>query len=353
MLSRSTARCAPAALAGIRQRAMQTGLKKFIAFPEVSDERVIPAVAKVLKEKIAQPVLVGDREAAYKCAKANNVSLEGVRIIDPALHPEVVEQTATVLFQKRQKKGMTIDAALDTVKNSPLMMANLMLTTGHVQGCVAGASHTSADVARAALQTVGVKKGLKTASSFFIIAKDDKTFLFSDCGFCIAPSISQLAEIAITTAQTCEDVLASTPRIAMLSFSTFGSAKHEYVTRVEEALALARKERPDLAIDGEMQVDAAIVPEVAAKKAPGSKVAGHANVLIFPDLNAGNIAYKVAERFGGYQAVGPVFQGLAYPTNDLSRGCHAEDVVDAAAVTVLQGASIPIPTGPAPGDVLN
>lgn len=325
-------------------KAKAAARKKTIVLCEGEDKRVIEAAAKIVKEGIAKIVLIGNAEEC--AAVAPEVDLTGVTLIDP-LTSEKTAEYAKILYEARKAKGMTEEQAAQQAKDRTMFGA-LMLKAGDVDGYVSGACHSTANTLRPGLQVVKTAPGIKTVSSCFImIAPDgenkynpDGVAVFADCAINIEPDAQQLADIAVSSAKTAQAIAGIEPRVAMLSFSTKGSGNDDKffksVPKVQEAVAIAKEMAPDLALDGEFQFDAAVAPEVGQLKAPGSKVAGHANVFVFPNINAGNIGYKIAQRFGGYMAIGPVCQGFARPLNDLSRGCNVEDIVATVAVTALQ-----------------
>jgi phosphate acetyltransferase len=307
--------------------------KRTVAFPDATDERTIHAARKLADANIVAPILVGVRNDIQLLAQKLSVSLEGISIHEPSTS-EYLSAFANTFYELRKSKGMTEEKARETMKN-PLYFAAMLLREGKVDACVGGSLSSTGDILRAAIQAVGTAEGIATVSSFFLMIFPDKIFAFGDCAVVPAPSVPQLADIALATAKNFTRLTGEEPRVAMLSFSTKGSAEHEYVTKVREALFIVKEKNPTLSVDGELQFDAAFVPSVGARKAPDSPVAGKANVYIFPDLNAGNIGYKITERLGGAQAVGPVVQGLAKPYLDLSRGCSVDDIVATSAIAAL------------------
>jgi len=308
-------------------------LNKTVVYPDAADARSIEAAGFLFKEGIAKPILTGNPEAIKKVALENNLSLDGIEIIDTETSPWL-EEFANKLYEKRKAKGMTQEQARQTVKN-PLYFAGLMLDSGKTDVVVGGNVSSTGDILRAAIHTVGLAPGISLISSYFLMVWPDKIYCYADCAVNPQPNAEQLADIAITSARNFKLVTGIEPKIGMLSFSTNGSAEHDDVTKVRTATQLVRQKAPDLAVDGEMQFDAAIIPSIGKRKFPGSEVAGNVNVMIFPDLDAGNIGYKITQRLGGADAVGPFVQGLAKPYCDLSRGASTEDMVAVAAINIL------------------
>ncbi len=315
----------------IKEKAKQ--LKKHIVLPDALDERTLKAGRIITDEKIADITLIGDEEKIYSLAEKIGVSLSGMRIVNP-LKSEKLSDFAHIFYNLRKHKGITFEEAKETMKNS-LFFGAMMVREGMANGSVAGSISTTADVLRAGIQVVGLMDGISIVSSFFLIVFPNKVYSFADCAVVPNPAPEQLADIAISTAINHKKLTGEEPIVAMLSFSTKGSAKHEMVDKVVQATQIAKQKRPDLIIDGELQLDAAIVPEVAKRKAPDSPVGGNANVLIFPNLDAGNIGYKMAQRMAGAEAIGPIVQGLKKPCFDLSRGCSVEDIVNVVAINCL------------------
>jgi len=312
--------------------------RKRVVLPEGTEKRMIQATKKILAEGLAQVTLLGDEDQIKKLALAKDLDLSKVKVIAPADSPQL-EEYAEEYHQLRKKKGMTPDKAKKILSN-PLFYGAMMTRKEEVDGFVAGSVNTTGDVLRAGIQIIGTAPGISSVSSSFLmilpefLGVKDKSFVFADCAVIPDPDPSQLASIAISSAKTMQDLTGEEPRVAMLSFSTKGSAQHELVDKVKEATRIAKELKPDLKIDGELQADSAIIPQVAQKKCPDSIVHGDANVLIFPDLNSGNIAYKLVQRMAKAEAVGPIIQGLVKPANDLSRGCSVDDIVNVVAIAM-------------------
>lgn len=318
-------------------------LQKTIVLPEGEEPRTVVAAEMITKQNIAKVILLGDEDVIK--SKYSEINFDGIKIINPL--KENIDDYANTLYELRKAKGMTEEEArkeiVKTSSGAYLNYGAMMIKKGDADGMVAGAINSTGNVLRSGLTIVKTKPGIKTVSSVFIMAfdntpyKDQDVMIFGDCAVNIDPTAEQLADIAIASTETAKALAGiNEPKVAMLSFSTMGSAKHEKVDKVTQAVAIVKEKAPDLAVDGELQVDAAIVPSVAKLKAPNSKVAGQANVFIFPDLNAGNIGYKLTQRFSGAEAVGPVCQGFAKPINDLSRGCSSQDIVAVVAITACQ-----------------
>lgn len=316
--------------------------KQRLVLPESTEPRTLTAADQIIENEIAEVILLGNRdEILAKAAELGLKNIEKAKFFSP-YDVEYTEKFAEIFFEMRKKKGVTIDVARETVKNA-LYLGCLMIKGGEADCMVAGALSPTSAVLRAAFQVLKTKPGISCVSGAFIMLLPEKCpygendmLVFADCAVVPDPTTEELAEIAIATAKTTKDIAGLEPRVAMLSFSTYGSASHEKVDKVRRAVELVHEKCPDLPVDGEMQSDAAIVPEIGEKKAPGSKIAGHANTLIFPSLEVGNIAYKLVQRLAGAGAVGPILQGLGAPVNDLSRGATIEDIVNTIIVTCNQ-----------------
>ena len=313
--------------------------KKTIVLPESEDRRTYEAAAQILKEGLADIIIVGSEEAVKKGGEG--LDLTGVKVVDPATSDKTAAYIDK-LVELRQKKGMTPEQAKDILLNQYLYYGVMMVKMGDADGMVSGACHSTADTLRPCLQILKTKPGTKLVSAFFLMEVpncefgENGTFVFADCGLNQNPNPEELAAIAASSAESFKALVGAEPRVAFLSHSSMGSAKHADIDKVVEAVKIAKEQNPDVMMDGELQLDAAIVPSVGASKAPNSPVAGKANVLVFPDLDAGNIGYKLVQRLAKAEAYGPVTQGIAAPVNDLSRGCSAEDIVGVVAITAVQ-----------------
>ena len=325
-------------------RAKAVKLQKVVCLPEAMDERTLKAADMCGKLGFGKLVLVGNAAAVQAKAKECGADISKAVIRDPATDPDY-NTIVDTLVELRKAKGMTPEQAKEALKDE-IMYAAVLVKLGKVDGYVSGAVHSTADTIRPALQVIKAKKGVKTISAFFMMVmpeyspyfKTQSVLFFADSGLVQNPSPEELADIAIGTAQSWKSMMGTDPVVAFLSHSTKGSAKHEDIDKVVAAVEIAKKAAPDIEMDGEFQLDAALIREIGEKKAPGSKIPGRANVLVFPDLDAGNIGYKLVERLAGATAIGPLLSGMAKPVNDLSRGCKAEDIVDAVAVTACQSA---------------
>lgn len=326
---------------GIKQRAKEN--IKTIILTESEDVRVLKAAEKVKKEEYANIILIGNEADANKLAKENNIDIEGITIIDPE-KSEKFEEYANAFYELRKAKGITIEKAREILKDN-MYFGTMMVKRGDADGLVSGACHSTANTLRPALQILKTAPGTKLVSAFFLMAVPDckygenGIFVFGDSGLVENPTADDLSEIAISSSKSFEQLTGKQAKVAMLSYSTYGSAHSELTEKVVEATKLLKEKAPDLICDGELQLDAAIVPEIARSKAPNGTLNGEANTLIFPDLNAGNIGYKLVQRLAKAEAYGPLCQGIARPVNDLSRGCNSDDIAGVVAITAVQAAN--------------
>jgi phosphate acetyltransferase len=329
-------------LQGLQDRA--AARPSHIVLSEGHDPRVVAGAVSAVQAGIARITLVGTTDEVHRQLTHAGATIGPMIAVEDPQTSSLTDEFAQTYFDLRKHKGVSEDIAAIQARD-PLVFAAMMVRNGHADGTVGGAVATTSDTVRAALQIIGKAKDAPLVSSFFLMALPDghpsgrSAMIFGDCGLVIDPNAEELAAIAVASAASCKQLLGDAPKVALLSFSTKGSARHPAVTKVSDAVEILQRDHPDLPADGELQFDAAFVPEVGASKAPGSTVAGHANVMIFPNLDAGNIGYKIAQRIGGADAIGPVLQGLSKPANDLSRGCTAQDVTNMIAVTTLQASS--------------
>lgn len=324
---------------GLKQKA-KTEIKT-IVLPEAEDIRVLTAASQVEKEGFAKIILIGNKEKAEKLTKDNNIDISKIKIIEPE-KSEKYEEYSKKFYELRKQKGMTEEKAYETIKD-PVYFGTMMVKEGDADGLVSGAIHSTSDTLRPALQILKTAPGTKLVSAFFLMNVpncgygENGIFIFADSGLNENPDSEKLAEIAASSAESFRQLVGKEPKIGMLSYSTYGSAKSELTEKVIQATKILKERYPEIKADGELQLDAAIVPEIAKSKAPGSEVAGSCNTLVFPDLNSGNIGYKLVQRLAKAEAYGPLCQGIAKPVNDLSRGCSSEDIVGVVAITAVQG----------------